>query len=201
MKPYTYLIGWSKLGKFYYGVKFGKDANPDTFWKNYFTSSKYVRRLRKEHGEPDVIQIRKTFTTADEAINWETKVLKRVNVLESTKWLNENVAGGLSLKVYDDLKEQLYKPIEVRIYGSSKSLFYKSRIELKKETGLNGTSLQTKLLKDGYLWIRRRKDSKHIFSDGTLLYLPSASKEIDDVYKKGFTVLGKPSHSSLTTLV
>jgi hypothetical protein len=41
--PYTYLIGWSELDLWYYGVKFGKSADPEKFLVNYFTSSKYVK--------------------------------------------------------------------------------------------------------------------------------------------------------------
>ena len=37
--PYTYLIGWSKLDKWYYGCRYGINCHPDDFWKTYFTSS------------------------------------------------------------------------------------------------------------------------------------------------------------------
>ncbi|MFA6198816.1 MAG: hypothetical protein WC679_00165 [Bacteroidales bacterium] len=62
-KPYTYLIGWSTMNKFYYGVQYNKKANPDDLWKSYFTSSKIVQQFRKEFGEPDIIQFRKVFET------------------------------------------------------------------------------------------------------------------------------------------
>jgi len=31
---YTYLIGWSKLKKYYYGVRFAKKSNPKDLWVN-----------------------------------------------------------------------------------------------------------------------------------------------------------------------
>lgn len=37
--PFTYLIGWSKYDKWYYGVRFAKGCNPDDLWNTYFTSS------------------------------------------------------------------------------------------------------------------------------------------------------------------
>jgi hypothetical protein len=87
-KPYTYLIGWSKLDKWYYGVRYSKHARTDELWVKYFTSSKHVARFRNKHGDPDVIQIRKIFETAEIAIAWEQSVLKRLNVEKNPRFLN-----------------------------------------------------------------------------------------------------------------
>ena len=92
--PYTYLVGWSNLNKFYYGVRFAQNCNPSDFWVKYFTSSKVVREYRKQYGEPDVLQIRKIFDNKHSAILWEVKVLTRLHVLKSAKWLNLNIAGA-----------------------------------------------------------------------------------------------------------
>jgi len=94
-QPYTYLIGWSRLNKYYYGVRFAKGCEPSDLWVTYFTSSKDVKALREREGEPDVIQIRKTFDDKFDAINWEEKVLRRMNVLREEKWLNKNIAGAI----------------------------------------------------------------------------------------------------------
>lgn len=92
-QPYTYHIAWSKTNKHYYGVRYAKNCNPNDFWISYFTSSKIVQQYRKEHGEPDVIEIRKTFDSAEKARLWESKVLQKLNVLKSEKWLNANISG------------------------------------------------------------------------------------------------------------
>jgi hypothetical protein len=92
--PYTYLIGWNTLGKYYYGVRYAKNCNPSDFWKRYFTSSKKVKEYVNQYGKPDVIEIRKTFSSAAAAIKWETTVLRRLNVLVEDKWLNANIAGA-----------------------------------------------------------------------------------------------------------
>lgn len=85
---YTYLIGWSQQNKWYYGVRYAKGCKPSELWRTYFTSSQYVTLFRKRFGEPDIIQIRKTFTCKNKAILWENKVLKRMNVICDEKWLN-----------------------------------------------------------------------------------------------------------------
>ena len=86
---YTYLIGWTKYNKWYYGVRFSKNCKSEELWKNYFTSSKHVKQFRSDNGEPDIIQIRKTFSDKYKAINWENTVLKRMNVVLDSKWLNK----------------------------------------------------------------------------------------------------------------
>lgn len=86
---YTYLIGWSDLGKMYYGVRYAANAKPSDLWETYFTSSKHVKAFREEHGEPDVIQVRKVFDNSDKARIWESKFLKKVNVLDNDKFLNK----------------------------------------------------------------------------------------------------------------
>lgn len=91
--PYTYLIGWSELDLWYYGVKFGKSADPSKFWVNYFTSSKYVQSIRAEFGEPDVREIRKTFESKESAAEWERKVIRRLNAVWSDKWINRGNGG------------------------------------------------------------------------------------------------------------
>lgn len=90
MVPYTYLIGWSALNKFYYGVRYRKGCHPGDLFVNYFTSSSLVKKLRDKIGEPDVIQIRQTFTTKDDARLWEHKVLRRLKASIHPKLLNLN---------------------------------------------------------------------------------------------------------------
>lgn len=98
--PYTYLIGWSDLNKYYYGMRYATQkcclyetgCHPDDLWKTYFTSSKEVSIYREKYGEPDIIQIRKTFSDAQSAKMWEHKVLLRLNAATSDKWLNKTYA-------------------------------------------------------------------------------------------------------------
>lgn len=101
-RPYCYLIGWSKLNKFYYGVRHSRKSkclyesgcHPDDFWVTYFTSSATVAEYRKLYGEPDIIQIRKTFETAEAAAKWESGVLRRMLKEQSKeKFLNGNYGG------------------------------------------------------------------------------------------------------------
>lgn len=85
---YTYLIGWSKLNRWYYGVRYAKGANPNELWKRYFTSSRAVEHFAKINGDPDVIEIRKTFDSPVKARLWESKVLTRMKVSSDNRFLN-----------------------------------------------------------------------------------------------------------------
>lgn len=91
--PFTYLIGWSNLNKYYYGVRYAKDCHPDDLWNTYFTSSKIVQQFRELNGEPDIVQIRHIFESRESALEWEYKFLMKVNALKSDKWLNANIKG------------------------------------------------------------------------------------------------------------
>ena len=86
--PYTYLIGWSKHRVFYYGVQWKSGCSPSDLWTRYFTSSKHVKSFRMEHGEPDIVVIRKTFKTQTKARKHEATVLRRLKVGGRSDFLN-----------------------------------------------------------------------------------------------------------------
>ena len=97
--PYTYLLGWSNHDTWYYGCEYSltsKVANPQNLWTIYFTSSGYVKRFREEFGEPDIIEIRKTFKDDDSTRLWEAKVLKRMKVINDSRWLNQHDGCAIS---------------------------------------------------------------------------------------------------------
>lgn len=65
-----------------------KKSHPSELWRTYFTSSKHVKEFRRINGEPDVIEIRKLFDCKEKAVLWESKVLKKMDVIHNDKWLN-----------------------------------------------------------------------------------------------------------------
>lgn len=90
--PYTYRISWSDTGMNYYGVRYAKNCHPSDLFVTYFTSSKHVKNYIKEHGMPDIIEIRKTFTSKDrvnEAQTHEHRALKRLKASTRTDYLNK----------------------------------------------------------------------------------------------------------------
>lgn len=88
MKPYTYLIRWTRLNISYYGVRYAQDCDPSDLWNPYKTSSDKVTKFVALNGEPDIIQVRKIFIDVPAAQNWEHRVLKRIKAVSSDKWLN-----------------------------------------------------------------------------------------------------------------
>ena len=88
--PYTYAIKNKINGKWYYGVKYAKNADPDAFFINYFTSSNEVKTDIELHGTGIFDhEIRKIFKVDDydswecaaaAAKEWEHTVLRRMNV-------------------------------------------------------------------------------------------------------------------------
>lgn len=97
-QPYTYLIGWTELDKWYYGVRYANTKPPeDDLWKQYFTSSKYVKEFREKFGEPNVVKIDRIFNNKQEAVNYEHQFLIENKALYSEKWLNKNIGGNIAI--------------------------------------------------------------------------------------------------------
>lgn len=92
MQPYTYLITHKETGLKYYGVKFSKDADPSSFWVEYFTSSKIVKEIVEKEGKGSFsFEIDKLFNTADEAIEYEREFLS--SIVNKEEWLNQCFEG------------------------------------------------------------------------------------------------------------
>jgi len=109
--PYTYLIGWSNLNIWYYGVRFQKNCSPDDLWKSYFTSSKHVSSFVKSNGDPDIKLIRKTFSNTKSARLWEYRVLRRLNAKDDPRFLNKTNGDGrfFNLGHTEETKQKLSK--------------------------------------------------------------------------------------------
>jgi hypothetical protein len=112
--PYTYHLKWTNHNIHYYGVRFAKNCSPKDLWVSYFTSSKYVEKFRKTHGEPDLIEIRKTFPNdPKKARLWEHSFLKKIKAPERNDFLNKSY--GLSIPpIYgpksETTKQKMRKP-------------------------------------------------------------------------------------------
>lgn len=92
--PYTYVITNQLTGIRYYGARWRKGCSPSDLWVSYFTSSKLVHSLIESQGvETWTIEIRKIFDTAEQCIEWEQKVLRRLNIPYNPVWYNQSRAG------------------------------------------------------------------------------------------------------------
>lgn len=93
--PYTYLIGWTKLNMWYYGVRYAKNCDPSDLWVDYFTSSNYVKEFRAVNGEPDVIEIRRIFKDSKYAIRCEDRVIRNLKIYSNSNFLNKSYSGSI----------------------------------------------------------------------------------------------------------
>lgn len=116
--PYTYLIGWSQLDKWYYGVRYAKNCHPSDLWNPYKTSSKHVLSFIAENGEPDIIRVSRIFNSRKEACDHEFKFLKRVSAIKNEKFLNKGMPASYGA-VHDGMlgkthSEQTKKLMSIR---------------------------------------------------------------------------------------
>lgn len=90
--PYTYYLYHIPTGFKYYGVKFGKRANPNLFWVpgGYYSSSTKVKELIDQYGvESFKGSVRKIFNSAEDAIKYEYRFLRKINAVRKEDWLNQ----------------------------------------------------------------------------------------------------------------
>ena len=185
--PYCYLIGWSKLNKYYYGVRHAKEfyciydsgCHPDDLLTSYPTSSKKVKFYREQYGEPDVVKIRKTFNNANSAILWESKVLRRMDAMHKDKWLNDS--NNKSMNMDSEARSTMvtgkgnprYQAFIIHAEYDGEVTDYvcdgESPVAQAREIGL--TAAKQSLLKKGGEWIVHEKGtrsrSRHPWLEGT----------------------------------
>jgi hypothetical protein len=148
-KSYTYLIGWKSLNRYYYGVRYAKQAKPIDLFRTYFTSSKHVKLFLECNGPPDVIQIRKIFNDKYKALDWEHKVLTKMKVVRADMWLNRTTNKGFDPKTCaQKWSETSRKKASDSHTGKKRSLDVGRKISEK----LKG--------RDAY-WLKGKKQLKH----------------------------------------
>ena len=140
MKPYTYLIRHCPTNRVYYGMRAANKVEPEQdLWHHYFTSSPTVQQLIEETGRDSFdVEIRKVFETKEQAVAWETRVLRRCKVLHDERWINQNVAGYIvptkeSRKKISDFHKGKAKSDEHR-KNLSKSQKGKPKVNSKNQT-------------------------------------------------------------------
>lgn len=139
--PYVYLIGWSTMNMWYYGVRYAKGCDPKDLFNPYRTSSHHVKKYIDENGIPDVIEIRKTFENVESARNWEHKVLKRMRVIYRHDFINKTdnksiTKEGVSVKWslerrqrFSEMKKGKPSPAKGKVWSDEAK---KARSELRK---------------------------------------------------------------------
>lgn len=98
------------MNLWYYGARWARGCDPIDLWVKYFTSSERVKRLRFKVGEPDVVEVRKTFNDGKSARAWEYKVIKRMGAIKMSHWLNLANGGAYDprgIPKSDETKEKL----------------------------------------------------------------------------------------------
>ena len=110
---FTYHIYHSITAKHYYGARWKPGCDPSDLWTNYFTSSTKVHKLIEDYGKDSFkVEIRKTFTTMTDCMNWEFNVLRRLKVKSNDNWLNVAIGKPTMLgrKHSPETIEKMRKP-------------------------------------------------------------------------------------------
>jgi hypothetical protein len=91
---YVYKITFLPTDQYYIGYRGSKNAIPDDLLATYFTSSKVVARLIKEHGvDKFAKEILAEFDTGVEAYEYEQQLLREHDVESNTQMLNKRLTS------------------------------------------------------------------------------------------------------------
>ena len=157
-RPYCYLIGWSKLDTWYYGAEYKRTAKPENLWSVYFTSSRYVKAFIEEHGDPDVVQVRKVFEDKGSCVEYESKVLRRLGVVRSDRWLNKTDNRAIVLSVHPQLgKPSPLKGKKGKPWSENQKRLH-SEGEKGKRVWNDGTKTVRSRERPGLEWVPGRLD-------------------------------------------
>jgi hypothetical protein len=188
--PYFYIIQHINSGKYYAGAKFAKNANPDNLLKSngYKTSSNIVKQIIIEEGlESFIIRKIKVFETADQALNYESRFLRKVNAAFNESFLNRS---NNSINSFNKDLEKL-KRTNLEKFGFEHS-FQSPEVREK--------SRQTNLKKRGCDWVVQslefKEKSKQTCLDKYGFEFPNQSPELKEKYKQ--TCLDKYGHENVS---
>jgi group I intron endonuclease len=95
-QAYTYYLYHIPTGKKYYGARWANRCEPEQdLWVKYFGSSDLVDSLIEEYGKDSFIaEVRKKFDKAEDARDYENRVLRKLNVIKNPEWLNQGYMSG-----------------------------------------------------------------------------------------------------------
>ena len=105
---------------FYYGARYSEKAKLDDLFTSYFTSSKRVKKDIDKYGkEAFSFEIRRIFSTAEDCLKWEYKVLRRLRAKDRDDCYNLSNGGAVfncskSMKMNNPMTspESLLKSVE-----------------------------------------------------------------------------------------
>jgi hypothetical protein len=91
---YVYKITFNPTNQYYIGYRGSKKATPNDLLETYFTSSKVVARLIKEHGVDNFTkEILAEFGTGTEAYEYEQQLLRDHDVESNNQMLNKRLTS------------------------------------------------------------------------------------------------------------
>ena len=91
MEPFTYHLYHIPTNKHYYGARYKKGCSPAELWTSYFSSSSIVHQLIEEYGQDSFVpSVRKLFSSSEEAVAWEARVLARLDAQHNDMWINRH---------------------------------------------------------------------------------------------------------------
>jgi hypothetical protein len=128
-QPYFYIIQDTRNGMYYAGAKWAEGCHPDQLLKEdgYPTSSEIIKKIIDENGlDTFVIRKIRTFETGDEAYDYETRFLVKVDARKNPRFYNgHNNDGHAPSYGTDEFKQMMFHKHGVQHPSHSEKLLSK----------------------------------------------------------------------------
>lgn len=113
MIPYVYFLFNKTTNQKYIGSKYARNSDPNLFWVEYFTSSHEVKKLIEKYGVDDFsFSIRKTFSNAKDCLDYETKLLRKINAAKRKDFLNKHNNDNSNVKWNKEKRKKASKKLK-----------------------------------------------------------------------------------------
>jgi hypothetical protein len=178
---YVYKVIFLPTTQYYIGYRGSKKATPDDLFTTYFTSSKVIANLIKEHGVDKFSkEILAEFETGIEAYEYEQQLLREHNVEANTQMLNKRLTSC----ALDSFKKHTEKS-KTQMSNSRKSLWedpdYRSKVSNSIRQSWEDPDRIKSLQTDEFRLLKSQQ-SKKLWKDPAYLenYNQAHAKAVDD---------------------
>jgi hypothetical protein len=93
--------------------------------------------VREKYGEPDVIEVRQTFNDSLQAREWEYKVLRKLRVDKSNRWLNKGLGKSIPPqfgRIHSEETRKKMRESRYKVYEKDPTIVERAKEKYKKTT-------------------------------------------------------------------
>jgi hypothetical protein len=178
---YVYKIIFKPTNQYYIGFRGSKNASPEDLLISYFTSSKVIKQLIKQHGiESFSKEILVEFENSYDAYEYEQKLLKKHNVESNDNMLNKRLTSCAldTFKKHTKKTRKRMSESRKKIWENEEFRKQASEIQKKRFEDLEYVEKRNLSYRTNDFRLKKKEDTEKLWKD------PKYVKSVMDAHKK-----------------